>query len=87
MFSLKGVTFNEKDLPATLTNDEASISIAGMRCFPKEDLVSLNIDELNFAQKCRGKKPSQQQNIIPANMKAVFQKCLRYLNWLAKSHQ
>ena len=87
MFSLKGVTFNEKDLPATLTNDEASISIAGMRCFPKEDLVSLNINELNFAQKCSGKKPSQQQNIIPANIKAVFQKCLRYLTWLAKSHQ
>ena len=87
MFSLKGVTFNEKDLPATLTNDEASISIAGMRCFPKEDLVSPNINELNFGQKCRGKKPSQQQNIIPANIKAVFQKCLIYLTWLAKSHQ
>ena len=68
-FSLKGVTFSGKDPPATLTNDKASINVAGMRWFPKEDLVSLDISELNFAKKCREKKPSQQQT--------VFQKCLR----------
>ena len=67
-FSLKGVTFSGKDSPATLTNDEASINVAGMRWFPKENLVSLNLSELDFARKCRGKKPSQQQNIIPANI-------------------
>ena len=69
-FSLKGVTFSGKDPPATLTNDKASMNVAGMRWFPKEDLVSLDISELN-ATKCREKKPSQQQ--------AMFQKCLRYL--------
>ena len=67
-FSLKGVTFSGKDPPATLTNDKASINVAGMRWFPKKDLVSLDISELNFVKKCRGKKPSQQQNIIPANI-------------------
>ena len=67
-FSLKGVTFSGKDPPATLTNDKASINVAGMRWFLKEDLVSLDISELNFAKKCRGKKPSRQQNIIPANI-------------------
>ena len=67
-FSLKRVTFSGKDPPATLTNDEASINVAGMRWFPKEDLLSLDINELNFVKKCRGKKPSQQQNIIPANV-------------------
>ena len=67
-FSLKGVTFSGKDPPATLMIDEVSINVAGMRWFPKEDLLSLDISELNFVKKCRGKKPSQQQNIIPANI-------------------
>ena len=34
-FSLKGVAFSGKDPPATLTNDEGSINVAGMRWFPK----------------------------------------------------
>ena len=67
-FSVKGVIFSGQDPPAALTNDKASINIVGMRWFPKEDLVSLDISELNFAKKCRGKKASQQQNIIPANI-------------------
>ena len=67
-FSLKGVTLNGQDPPTTLTNDEASINVAGMRWFPKENLLSLDINELNFAKKYRGKKPSQQRNIIPANI-------------------
>ena len=67
-FSLKGKTLDGTDPPATLTNDEASINVAGMRWFPKENLLSLDISELDFAKKCRGKKPSQQQNIIPANI-------------------
>ena len=29
---------------------------------------SLDISESNFAKKCRRKKPSQQQNIVPANI-------------------
>ena len=41
-FSLKGVTYSGKDPPATLTNDKASINVAGMRWFPKDNLVSLN---------------------------------------------
>ena len=67
-FLLKGVTFSGKNLPATLTNDEASINVAVMRWLSKEDLLSLDISELNFAKKCRGKKSSQPQNIIPANI-------------------
>ena len=67
-FSLKGKTLDGTDPPATLTNDEASINVAGMRWFPKENLLLLEISELDFAKKCRGKKPSQQQNIIPANI-------------------
>ena len=39
-----------------------------MRWFPKEDLVLFDISELNFAKKCRGKKPSKLENIILANI-------------------
>ena len=54
-FSVKGVTFCEKDPPATLSNDEASINVAGMRWFLKVNLLSLDISKLNFSEKCRGK--------------------------------
>ena len=67
-FSVKGMSFSGKDPPATLSNDEASIDVAGMRWFPKGDLLSLDISELYFAKKCKGKKPSQQQNVIPASI-------------------
>ena len=39
-----------------------------MRWLPDGYLLSHDISELNFAKKYRGKKPSQQQNIIPANI-------------------
>ena len=51
------MTFSGKDPPPTLSNDEASINVAGMRWFPKGNLLSLHISELNFPKKCRGKKP------------------------------
>ena len=66
--SLKRVIFSGKGPPTTLSNDEASIKVAGMRWFPKEDLLSLHISGLNFTKKCRGKKPSLPQNIIPTNI-------------------
>ena len=88
-FSLKRVTFSGEDPPATLANDEASINVAGMRWFPKEDLLSLDINELNFVKKCRGKKPSQQQNIISANITRRHgpSKVSEILDRLARSHQ
>ena len=66
-FSIKGVTFNGKDPPALLTNDEEIINAAGTRWFSKEDLLLLDIRELNFAKKCRGNKTLQQHTIILAN--------------------
>ena len=53
------MTFSGKDPAPTLSNDEASINVVGMRWFPKEYLLSLHISELNFPKKCRGKKPWQ----------------------------
>ena len=39
-----------------------------MKWFPKEDMVSLDIGELNFAKKQRGKKPVKGRNTIPFNL-------------------
>ena len=47
--------------------EHSQADMMSVRWFPEEDLLSLDINELNFAKKCR-KKPSQQQNIIPANI-------------------
>ena len=55
-FLLKGVTFRGKDPPAAFSADNSSINGAGMKWFSKEDLLSLDISELNFAKKNRGKK-------------------------------
>ena len=67
-FSLKGVTFSGKDPPSALSADESSINVAGMKWLPKDDIVSLDISKLNFAKKHRGKKPTQNQNIIPQQL-------------------
>ena len=67
-FSLKGVTFSGTDPPSKLSKDESSINVAGMKWLPKDDVVSLDISELNFAKKQRGKKPIKSQNIIPQHL-------------------
>ena len=67
-FSLKGITFSGKEPPSTLSADNTSINVAGMKSFPKEDMISLDISELNFAKKQRGKKPVQQLNQIPEKL-------------------
>lgn len=54
--------------PTTLSTDDSSSNVAGMKWFPREDLLSLNISGLNFAKKNIGKKPSQHQNIIPSKL-------------------
>lgn len=39
-----------------------------MKWFATEDMVSLGIDELNFAKKQRGKEPVQRRNTILFNL-------------------
>ena len=63
-FSLKGVTFSGTDPPSKLSKDESSINVAGLKWLPKDDVVSLDISEMNFAKKQRGKKPIKSQNIF-----------------------
>ncbi|MEM7375655.1 MAG: hypothetical protein AAF587_44090, partial [Bacteroidota bacterium] len=62
-FSLKGVTFSNQKPKEELTVDGQSISVAGMKWYPEEDKVSLDISELNFAKKVRGKKPTSSKEI------------------------
>ena len=42
-FSLKGITFSGKEPPSTLSADNTSINVAGMKWFPKADVISLDI--------------------------------------------
>ena len=39
-----------------------------MKWYPKADELSLNIGDLNFAKKCRGKKPTSEVNVIPTKL-------------------
>ena len=67
-FQLKGVAISNEDPPQTLSDDGVSINVAGMIWFPKSDLISLCIPEMNFAKKNRGKKSSSMNRIIPENI-------------------
>ena len=53
-FRLKGVTFSGSNPPSDLITDKISIAMGGMNWFPKQDELSLNINELNFLKKRRG---------------------------------
>ena len=67
-YTLKGITFSKYDPPESVTDDGSSIGVAGMKWYSKEDKISLNIGELNFAKKLRGKKPSSSINKIPEKL-------------------
>ena len=67
-FNLKGVLFSGEDPPSTLTEDGQMIFVGGMKLFVKEDILSINIGELNFAKKHYGKRPSSTINVIPSKL-------------------
>ncbi|XP_066913300.1 uncharacterized protein [Clytia hemisphaerica] len=64
-FKLKGIVISGEDPPETMSEDQQSVTVAGMKWFPKQDVISLNIGEMNFAPKRRGKKSASSTNIIP----------------------
>ena len=65
---LKGVAFSGENPPSQLTDDGEVIHVAGFKCFVKSDQISLNIGEMNFAKKVRGKKPTRLSNLILENL-------------------
>ena len=67
-FLLKGVAFSGCDPPSSLSDDGETIFVAGMKWFVKSDELSLNIGELNFAKKHRGKKSIHSKDVIPSRL-------------------
>ena len=68
-FCLKGFTFSGKDPPDDLSSNGKSVNIAGMIWFSKDDFLSLDISDLNFARKQRGKKPiNSSTGTIPSKL-------------------
>ena len=65
-FVLKEITFPNQDPPEPLSDDGESINVAGMKWFPKDDVISLDIKDMNFAQKIREQKSNTTNNIIPS---------------------
>ena len=53
-FTLKGFAISGHDPEESLTSDGSSLCVAGQRWYPKEDLITLDIKELN--RKNRGRK-------------------------------
>ena len=67
-FTLKGFTISGSDPPEHLTVDGKSIHVLGFKWFPKGDFLQLNIGEMNFARKVRGRKPSDMIGKIPEKL-------------------
>ena len=67
-FRLKGFTFSGSDPPQALSHDGKTISVGGMVWHPKIDMLSLDISEMNFARKQRGKKPTESTGTIPSRL-------------------
>ena len=67
-YKLKGITLSGENPKDNLSDDGESLIVAGLKWLPKEDVISLNIGELNFAKRKRGKKPPASDNSIPERL-------------------
>ena len=67
-FSLKGFTFSGYSPYKSLSSDGESEGVAGLRWYPEDDKVALDISELNFSRKYRGRKLSNKINTIPSKL-------------------
>ena len=66
-FTLKGTTTSGRDPDPTLTKDGVSILVAGHTWYSKEDTFALNVKDLNFARKRRGRR-SEKIDEVPTNL-------------------
>ena len=67
-FKLKGFTLSGKPPLDTLSDDNETIFVGGMKWYSETDELSYNVGELNFAKKSRGRKPDTKKNIIPERL-------------------
>ena len=65
-FVLKGITFSNQDPSESLSDDGENINVAGMKWFPKDDVIWLDVKDMNLAKRKRGRKPTTTVNIIPS---------------------
>ena len=66
-FTLKGFTFSGHHPHSSLSSDGETVSVAGLKWFSKEDCISLDVQQLNFAKRYRGRKTDSTQS-IPTNL-------------------
>ena len=64
-FSLKGFVVSGEDPPEFLSDGREYILVGGVKWFPKGDFISMNIGELNFSRRVRGKKSKKNIGIVP----------------------
>ena len=62
-FSFKGFSFAGEDPPEHLTKDGESVLVAGLKWLCRGDFIKLNIKELNFNKKCRGRKAKKAEKL------------------------
>ena len=67
-FVLKGITFSNQDLLESLSDYGESINVAEVKWFLKDDVISLDIKDINFAKKIRGRKRTTINSIIPSKL-------------------
>ena len=64
-FSLKGFVVSGEDPPEFLRDGREYILVGGVKWFPKGDFISMNISELNFSRRVRGKKAKGNIGSVP----------------------
>ena len=62
-FTLKGITCSGSDPDESLSKDGKYIMCGGLRWYPKDDYVMLNLGKINFARKKRGRKVDEEFDI------------------------
>ena len=66
---MKGFTFSGESPTESLSEDNKSINVGGMKWYPEYGKLGLDITELNFNKKHRGKKlQSLERNAIPKHL-------------------
>ena len=67
-FDVKGVTVSGELPPEHLSQDGKSVTVGGVKWFTLEDYFTLNISEINFGKKHRGKRSLAEIGKIPEKL-------------------
>ena len=47
------------DRPEHVSSDGKSVTVGGLKWFPRDDLISIGVKELNFTKRFRGKNDAK----------------------------